>query len=232
MQKTKENKLVKSERCLTVCSSKEDSSVKKLMSEIFEHWNSKNIIVHRNHPRKLSLILKRITEDFSKEEILQSIDNYATVYHDKNYYFKYKWNLETFLIKSNALPDFMLDGSKWLSYLQETEPEKEIEPLPEMRSEEEFFLISDSFQFIKDNYSTLIKTLRNMPYDEYLQTEHWLHFKSEARKYFQNSCQVCGISGDLAKLDIHHKTYENRGRETFLDVIMLCDKCHGTFHNN
>lgn len=69
--------------------------------------------------------------------------------------------------------------------------------------------------------------LRSMPYSEYLQTEHWYHVRSRAISRAQRRCQVCN-SGH--RLEVHHRTYENRGDEGRLDVIVLCRNCHAKFH--
>ena len=211
---------------------KRDSQVDKLSLEIFEHWNSKGIMVHRKCSRRIPLILKRITEDFTKEEIMQSIDNYATVYHDSNYYFNYKWNLETFLQKSNTLPDFMNDGSKWLSYIEVIIPKSPVKkelPMPILELDDDPFIASNDAHFIKDTYPLMINIFRTMPYSEYLQTEHWLHFREQALRNAQFRCRVCNTKD--AVLDVHHNNYENRGRETFNDIVVLCESCHAKFHN-
>jgi len=209
---------------------KQDSQSEKLASEILEYWNSKNIIVHRKYSRRTPLILKRLTEDYSKEEILQAIDNYTIVIKDEGYKLRYKWNLETFLQKSNAMLDFMDDGSKWLNYLgslHKATPIKRLVSIVELE-EDPFLPESDNSQFIKENYSKMIKAFKAMPYEEYLQTEHWLHFKSEALKNAQHRCKLCNTNDDT--LHVHHNNYDNRGRETFNDVIVLCGDCHAKFH--
>ena len=83
-------------------------------------------------------------------------------------------------------------------------------------------------EFIDQIYAISIWQLQQMPYELYLQTEHWKHFRGEALKFYQNKCQTCG---KVKVLDVHHRNYENRGRETFNDVELLCDGCHGKFHN-
>ena len=79
-----------------------------------------------------------------------------------------------------------------------------------------------------DDYGKLIYYLKSMPYDEYLETEHWKHFRNEALKWAGHKCQLC--NKEDTTLVIHHKTYENRGRETFNDVIVLCEDCHKLVH--
>ncbi|MDY0352256.1 MAG: HNH endonuclease [Desulfobulbaceae bacterium] len=39
-------------------------------------------------------------------------------------------------------------------------------------------------------------------------------------------CRTCGISGEEAKLHVHHSNYEWFGRERMRDLITLCDACH------
>lgn len=83
-------------------------------------------------------------------------------------------------------------------------------------------------EFIIKGYTELITALRQMKYSDYLITEHWLHFKKQALIFFRNSCHLCGSNNYI---DIHHKTYANRGRETFNDVVCLCRDCHAKFHD-
>lgn len=76
-------------------------------------------------------------------------------------------------------------------------------------------------------YQQTLDYFKSLPYKEYLKTEHWQHFRKEAVKYFQGKCQLCNSEESL---NLHHRTYENLGRETFNDVILLCKDCHGKFH--
>jgi 5-methylcytosine-specific restriction endonuclease McrA len=72
-----------------------------------------------------------------------------------------------------------------------------------------------------------IKQLLEMPYSEYLKTDHWQRIRKKALKTAQGKCQVCN-SGNQ-KLDVHHRTYERRGQEYRRDVIVLCRSCHENF---
>jgi len=74
-----------------------------------------------------------------------------------------------------------------------------------------------------------LSRLRTMPYSEYLQTEHWKGFARYARKRAGFRCQLC--NSNKASLNVHHRTYENRGCEHYPDVIVLCKPCHEKFHN-
>lgn len=74
-----------------------------------------------------------------------------------------------------------------------------------------------------------IARLRSMPYKEYLQTEHWQNVRRRALKTAKGRCQLC--NENKKALDVHHKTYERKGREYRRDVIVLCRSCHEKFHD-
>ena len=76
---------------------------------------------------------------------------------------------------------------------------------------------------INDAYDSLIEEFKFIDYTTYLRTKHWLYFKEEALKKACFKCQACNI-GDTV-LSIHHNNYNNLGRETFDDVIVLCETC-------
>lgn len=64
-------------------------------------------------------------------------------------------------------------------------------------------------------------------YDEYLKSDHWQHMREIAREHYGNTCCLCGSD---YQLDVHHRTYERRGRERLSDVILLCRDCHSRYH--
>ena len=78
-----------------------------------------------------------------------------------------------------------------------------------------------------DLYTQLIKKFNAMNYADYLNTEHWKHFREQVFMFYGRECQICKSK---ASLNVHHKTYENKGRETFNDVILLCRECHTKIH--
>lgn len=75
-----------------------------------------------------------------------------------------------------------------------------------------------------------IEYLRTMPYREYLQTPEWGEIRKGALKRASFRCQVCNAYG--VRLNVHHRTYERRGNEDNRDLIVLCEDCHGIFHEN
>jgi len=70
--------------------------IEKPQKEIFEHWNCKNIYIHRainKHEAKIMSALKI----YSIDEIKAGINNYAYILSDDRYYFEFKWTLSEFL---------------------------------------------------------------------------------------------------------------------------------------
>lgn len=66
-----------------------------------------------------------------------------------------------------------------------------------------------------------------MPYWEYLNTPEWQNRRKLKLKDAGYRCQLCNSDGTL---DVHHRTYENRGNEPLSDLIVLCRPCHERFH--
>jgi hypothetical protein len=71
--------------------------------------------------------------------------------------------------------------------------------------------------------------LKTMPYKEYLQTDEWKKRREKHLKVANYKCQLCNSGGNL---NVHHRTYERVGREDFMDLIVLCEKCHSLFHES
>ena len=73
-----------------------------------------------------------------------------------------------------------------------------------------------------------LEKLRNLPYSEYLKSEHWQSLRKARLKWAKHKCQLCNKGGVL---DLHHRTYENLGNEEWKDIIVLCRPCHSKHHN-
>ena len=79
-----------------------------------------------------------------------------------------------------------------------------------------------------------------MSYRGYLKNnEHWQKLRREALEESKRAsptgnmfgrCMKCGYEPYKPILQLHHKTYENRGHETLDDVILLCPRCHAEAH--
>lgn len=74
-----------------------------------------------------------------------------------------------------------------------------------------------------------VSALRALPYAEYLKTDHWYFTRRLALERAGHRCQVCNAK---SRLEVHHRTYENRGEEPPEDLIVLCDPCHELFHEH
>lgn len=71
------------------------------------------------------------------------------------------------------------------------------------------------------------KVLRQMPYGEYLRTPEWRARREIELYRAGHRCQACD---DTRHLEVHHRTYEHRGRELPGDLIVLCSSCHTAVH--
>lgn len=70
--------------------------------------------------------------------------------------------------------------------------------------------------------------LKEMPYEEYLQTDDWKVKAARAKEKFGLRC---ALDANHPAEQAHHRTYERRGREHEDDLIPLCADCHRKFHN-
>ena len=67
-------------------------------------------------------------------------------------------------------------------------------------------------------------------YQSYLRSPHWKDLRRRffKSKLFRGRCDVCG-NPDV-RLSVHHKTYKRLGREWLMDLMAVCDGCHGKVH--
>lgn len=75
-----------------------------------------------------------------------------------------------------------------------------------------------------------LRTLRAMPYSEYLRTPEWRAKRSWMLQIENYTCERCGCRAPDHELHVHHRTYENRGREYVQDLLLLCSVCHANEH--
>jgi DNA-binding MarR family transcriptional regulator len=88
-------------------------------TQIFDHWNSKKITVHRKLVDNTKRKIKSTLKDYTQEEIIKAIDNYHYVLRDQNSFFNYEWTLAEFLqrglekfLKDNARENHKIDSSR------------------------------------------------------------------------------------------------------------------------
>lgn len=58
-------------------------------------------------------------QTYGFDECMEAIKHYSEILNS-DYFLNYVWNIRTFFKQGNALPEFMDDGSKWLTYIRET----------------------------------------------------------------------------------------------------------------
>lgn len=94
------------------------SNISYLISNIFNYWNDKNIIKHRELTEDISKAIEKALKTYKEEEIKTYIDRYAKVIGDKDYFWHYKWSLKDFLTRKDGISSFTDEGSKWASYCE------------------------------------------------------------------------------------------------------------------
>lgn len=90
-------------------------------------------------------------------------------------------------------------------------------------------ITSDRWKKESEQREKEINRLKNLPYSEYLQTQHWQELRLKHLKQSKYGCQLCNTKNTI--LHVHHRTYENLGNENYSDLITLCENCHKLFHN-
>lgn len=79
------------------------------------------------------------------------------------------------------------------------------------------------------NREEIAKIIKALKYADFLTTLYWQLIANKKRYQANFKCQLCSSTGIL---HVHHSTYANHGHEleNMKDLIVLCDKCHSTFH--
>lgn len=96
--------------------SRMENENRNINRDIFEYWNSKGIIKHRELNADINKAIEKALKSHSFEDIIAYIDRYFTVISDKNYFWHYKWSLKDFLSRKDGISAFTDEGSKWVSY--------------------------------------------------------------------------------------------------------------------
>lgn len=70
-------------------------------------------------------------------------------------------------------------------------------------------------------YSTFLEACIKSKYEDYLQTTHWKLFKEKTLDIYDYKCSICSSKQNVDVLHLN----KNLGRETFDDVIVICENC-------
>lgn len=85
------------------------------VENIFNYWNSKEIINHKKLTPVIEKAIDKALKIYSTEEIRQAIEIYSEILNSK-FYFSYKWHISDFLSRKNGISTFMEDGSNRVNY--------------------------------------------------------------------------------------------------------------------
>ena len=112
----------------------ECKEVNTIYKGIFEHWNSKGIIQHRDFEKFEKYIKAKIeplngNQGYSAEEIMQAISNYAEILNGPEYFFSYRWGLDEFFSRKGGLDKFLSINEPHKNFLRfgkkkDSNPEK------------------------------------------------------------------------------------------------------------
>ena len=94
------------------------SNIYTLISNIFNYWNTKNIMTHRELTEDMDKAIRKALKKYSEEEIKTYIDRYAEVFHDTTYFWHYKWRIDEFLTRKEGISSFTDEGGKWANYCE------------------------------------------------------------------------------------------------------------------
>lgn len=93
------------------------TSTSNSISNIFDYWNSKNIIKHKTVTEDITKAIEKCLCKYSEKDIKIYIDRYAEVIADTTYFWHYKWSLKDFISRKDGISSFTDEGSKWVSYI-------------------------------------------------------------------------------------------------------------------
>ena len=207
------------------------------VDDLLQFWNTMGVIKHRKDGKQLDLVKKRLSHiDTNIAQIKIAIQNYSTITNDPDYFFDHKWTISEFLSihqGERMYTKFLQEGSRQINY-QIHLVNTASRALKKERADKfakANLPIAQLLELGKIDaaYESILAEFRFMDYNEYLKTKHWKHFKIEALTEAHKKCHMCNSEDPM--LFVHHRTYDNRGRETFNDVIVLCGECHAKFHD-
>jgi len=102
---------------------------------------------------------------------------------------------------------------------------------PDIRPKKRFSLMMRDFPERADD--EIAAKIRNIEYNDFLQTPYWKAVASKKRAECDNKCNMCGARN--VPIMVHHGDYARRGYEHKYyksDLMCLCRKCHEKYHAN
>ncbi|EOU1504283.1 helix-turn-helix domain-containing protein [Clostridium perfringens] len=89
--------------------------LKNNIYSIFEHWNLKEIVKHKELNPAIEKAISKSLEIYSIDEIKQGIDNYNEILKS-SYVFNHYWSLNEFLTRERGISTFIDNGINKLNY--------------------------------------------------------------------------------------------------------------------
>lgn len=97
IKKRQRNITEKSQKHTNNNDNNDNNDNKDIYTDLYEFWNSKEIIKHKKLTDKMKTKIKSTLKDYDVETLKEIISTYAEIVNDEKYYFTYKWSLEDFL---------------------------------------------------------------------------------------------------------------------------------------
>lgn len=108
--------------CDNIIESRDDApKLSPQAQEIYDLWREIGPIKPRMPSEAIVKACKAALSKFSIKDITEAITHYVAAYNDPKYFFKYKWDLPTFLKQRNCIPNFMEGGVAWENYKAQVE---------------------------------------------------------------------------------------------------------------
>ena len=87
-----------------------------------------------------------------------------------------------------------------------------------------------SLQDFYVDYNEIENYIKNMDYNDFLQTPYWKAIAEKVKSRAKWTCEMCGKSAEC--LNVHHPDYSFHGRElqNINRLKCLCPDCHEKFH--
>lgn len=88
------------------------------VKSIFEYWNEKGIVKHRELTQKMRSTINARLETYTVDELREAIDNYSSILKSDKHFFSYKWALNDFFNPSNVVM-FLTENDPYTNYLKD-----------------------------------------------------------------------------------------------------------------
>lgn len=71
------------------------------------------------------------------------------------------------------------------------------------------------------------KKNKSTPYYAYINSKEW---EAKKKDYYSRHFKICAICSSIKRINLHHATYREFGKEKDEDLVPLCSGCHSELH--